>query len=70
MSKKNRQASQNQNKNSGIEAAHAEEYGIIRHDLIRVVILNSIYLIAVLALYFTNQKSQYLEHWFGRILHF
>jgi len=49
---------------------HATEYSIIRHDLIKLVILNAIYLAGVLAIYFTNVKSHYLEHWFERILHF
>jgi len=50
--------------------SHDAEYAIIRKDLVRVLILNAIYLAAILALYFTNQKTQYLEHWFSKILHF
>lgn len=46
------------------------EYLIIIHDLARVIILNLIYLAAVLAIYFSNQKTHYLEVWFAKILHF
>ncbi len=50
--------------------AHQGEYRIIKHDLIKVVILNLIYLAAVLGLYFSNQESHYLETWFSKVLHF
>ena len=49
---------------------HAAEYKIIKHDLIKVVMLNVIYLAGILLIYFTNSKTHYLENWFGRILHF
>ncbi len=49
---------------------HSEEYTIIKHDLIRVIVLNAIYLVALLAVYFTNQKSQYLARILGHWLHF
>lgn len=49
---------------------HESEYGIIKHDLIKVLILNAVYLAGVLALYFTNQKTHYLEAWFSKLLHF
>ncbi|MBU6447671.1 hypothetical protein KGQ24_02415 [Patescibacteria group bacterium] len=47
-----------------------EEYRVIRHDLYKVLILNSIYLAAILILYFTNKNSHYLDNWFAKILHF
>ena len=50
--------------------AQSGEYRIIKHDLLRVVILNALFLAAVLALYYTNLHSQYLEKFFGKILHF
>lgn len=50
--------------------AHAEEYRIIKHDLLRVVILNALFLAAVLVIYYTNLHSQYLERFFAKILHF
>lgn len=49
---------------------HSGEYKVIKHDLIRVLVLNLIYLAAVLVLYYTNLRSHYLEAWFSRILHF
>jgi hypothetical protein len=50
--------------------AQVAEYRIIKHDLLRVVILNALFLAAVLTLYYTNLHSQYLERFFGKILHF
>jgi hypothetical protein len=47
-----------------------EEYRIIKFDLIRVLVMNAIFLAAVLTLYYTNLHSGYLERWFDRILHF
>lgn len=49
---------------------HAQEYRIIKFDLVKVVILNVVYLAVILSLYYTNLHSGYLERWFGRILHF
>ena len=46
------------------------EYSIIRKDLIRVLTLNAIYLVAILALYFSDQRTHYLEAWFSRLLKF
>jgi len=48
----------------------AAEYKIIRSDLIRVIVVNVIFLAAVLTLYYTNLHSGYLERWFDKILHF
>ncbi len=67
MSKNNPKNSQVSSVDAGI---HAAEYRIIKHDLIRVVILNLVYLAAVLALYYTNLKSGYLETLFTKIFHF
>jgi len=50
--------------------SHEAEYQIIRKDLIRVLMLNALYLIAILALYFSDQKTHYLEQWFSKFLHF
>lgn len=46
---------------------HAAEYRIIRNDLVRVVIVNLVFLAGVLAIYFTNQKSNYLQQLYERI---
>jgi len=48
-------------------SAHAAEYRIIRSDLIRLIVLNVIYLGAILALYYTNNQHHYLERWFEKL---
>jgi hypothetical protein len=53
-----------------VALSHEAEYRIIKFDLIKVLILNVAYLAIILGLYFGNQKSQFLEHWFAKILHF
>lgn len=50
--------------------SHASEYRIIKLDLIKVVLLNAVYLAVILFLYFSNQKSHFLDNWFARLLHF
>ena len=61
----------NKNRQQQYQAlSHEAEYLIIRKDLMRVVALNVVYLAAILTLYFTDQKTQYLEHWFSKFLHF
>lgn len=67
MSKKNRKQP---NYASGPTVLNPEEYQIVRHDLVRVIILNIIYLVGVLALYYTNSQSHFLEKWFGGLLNF
>ena len=47
-----------------------EEYAIIRKDLRRVLFLNLLYLVIILAIFFTNEKTQYLQHFFGKLFHF
>ncbi len=47
-----------------------DEYRIIKHDLLRVLIVNAIFLAAVFALYYTNVNSHYLERWFSQIVKF
>lgn len=50
--------------------SQSAEYRIIQHDLIRVIALNVLYLAAVLVLYFTNQRTQYLDRLLEHWLHF
>ncbi len=69
MSKKNKQ-SFFQIQDSGATPLHTTEYRIIKHDLIKVLILNIIYLAGVMVLYYTNSKTHYLEQWFQKILRF
>lgn len=51
-------------------SGHSEEYTIIYHDLMKVGLLNVVYLVLILTLYYTNLRSNFLENWFSRILHF
>jgi hypothetical protein len=67
MSKKEKNSAE---KSASSTTSHTAEYHIIRHDLIRVLILNGIYLAAVLGIYFTDQKTHYLQPLFAKILHF
>lgn len=70
MSKKNRRRF-----NQSVSAPTASndlvgEYKIIRHDLVRVLVMNVIFLAAVLVVYYTNLHSGYLDRWFEKLLHF
>ncbi len=72
MSKKHRRFNQfNQTASSTSSASQdlATEYRTIKHDLIRLVILNAIVLAAVLAVYYTNQQSHYLDNLTAKFLH-
>ncbi len=70
MSKKNKKYFQEVNgiKHAGL--TQQTEHAIIKHDLIRVIILNTIYLAGLLALYYSNLRTHYLERWFEKILRF
>ena len=50
--------------------SHESEYRIIKHDLVKVVILNLVYLAAILFLYFGNQRTHFVDNWFAKLLHF
>lgn len=50
-------------------SAHAEEYRMVRSDLIRVAVVNGLFLVAVLALYYANRSNPFLEAWYSRIFH-
>jgi hypothetical protein len=54
----------------GATLSHETEYGIIKMDLVKVVILNAVYLAAILALYYSNKQSHFLDNWFARLLNF
>lgn len=49
------------------QSQHAAEYRIIRNDLIRVAVVNLIFFAAMLALYFSNRQSNYLEQIFAKV---
>lgn len=68
MSKKNRKG----NAISSAVSANPtwdSEYNVISKDLIRVVILNVVYLVGLLAVYYTNEQQHYLERVFARLFH-
>jgi hypothetical protein len=55
---------------TAIPQEHAAEYEVIKWDLVRLVIFNAIVLVGVLALYYTNRESKYLEEWFSQFIKF
>ncbi len=69
MSKKNRNLGFSQ-AGQPAHLSHQAEYGIIKHDLIRVIALNIVYLAVILGLYYANQSSQLVDKWFAKVLHF
>jgi hypothetical protein len=72
MSKKHKHQQFTQSSSSGttmsMSESHAAEYRIISRDLVRLLILNAVFLAAVLVVYYTNLRSHYLEHWFDRFV--
>ena len=70
MGKKDKMFQSANNRDHAAVTGHAEEYRIIKFDLIKVIILNIVYLAVILSLYYSNQNSQFLERWFAKILHF
>lgn len=71
MSKKHKKFQQ-QNYSSGsyVVSDHAAEYKIIKGDLLKVLIVNAIFLAGVLTLYFTNLNTRYLESMFDKFIKF
>lgn len=68
MSKKNRKG----NTISSAVSANPtwdSEYNVISKDLIRVIILNVLYLAGLLAVYYTNEQQHYLERIFANLFH-
>ena len=71
MSKKHKsQGGQLQAQAAGGQLSHEAEYRIIKGDLVKVIILNVVYLAAILALYYANRGSHAVDNWFVKILHF
>lgn len=59
----------NTNKQTFSESLNTE-YSIIKKDLFKVVFLNALYLIAIIALYFTDKKNPFLITFFEKIFKF
>jgi hypothetical protein len=70
MSKKHKRSDYQIPQVSAGAVSHAAEYRIIKMDLIKVVILNLVYLAVILSLYFGNLHSHFLDNWFAKVLHF
>lgn len=68
MSKKHKKDGRS-SENTTVGLSHAMEYKLIKHDLVKVVILNAVYLAGVLVLYYANLRSGFLERWFEKVLH-
>lgn len=66
MGKKNQQS----NQSNSHTLIHVAEYKIIKHDLFKVLGLNILYLGAVLAVYYSNQQSHFLDKLFLSIFIF
>ncbi len=70
MSKKHKQGQAYQ-AGSGVGIlSHEAEYRIIKHDLIKVLILNVVYFGFLVVLYLSNQKTHFLDTWLTKVLHF
>lgn len=54
-------------KSGGAYSAHEEEYRTVRSDLIRVALVNGVFLAAVLALYYANKSNPFLNDWYSKI---
>ena len=46
------------------------EHQVIKHDLVRVIILNAVYLAGILILYYTNKQHPYLDAWLSKYIKF
>jgi hypothetical protein len=69
MSKKHKFSfSSSASQNTSLSSEQVIEYKIIKKDLIRLAILNIVFLGIVLAVYYTNQDSQYLSKWFSSLI--
>ena len=70
MSKKHKQNLNYQAGQGSVVMSHEAEYRIIKHDLIKVLVLNVVYFALIIGLYVANQKTQFLDTMFSKLLHF
>ncbi len=68
MSKKHKKVQQEAS-NTPVYATHAAEYRIISHDLLKVVVLNVVYLAALLAVYYADRQKHFLDPFIAHFLH-
>lgn len=55
-------------KQETIYAAHAKEYRFITGDLYRVLVVNGLFLIGIVVLYFINRSNPFLQSWYNQLL--
>ena len=70
MSKKHKKLGMQTAGNMGAAIDHGAEYRIIKFALIKVIILNVVYLAVIIGLYMANRQSGFLDKWFAKLLHF
>lgn len=70
MSKKNKNRFKfsNADHNAILTPNQHAEYKMIKWDLVRLLIFNVVVLAGVLALYYTNRTSGFLENWLSRFI--
>lgn len=67
MSKKKYREQQSQGQSLGLVST--SEYAVIFSDLVRVVLLNLLYLGLIMALYYYNRNTNFLEQYVAKVLH-
>lgn len=50
-----------EDRDKAVYTAHEAEYSAIRSDMARVLILNSLIFIGIIAIYYTDKNSGYLQ---------
>jgi len=72
MSKKHKNRGLQMGQQTGNTAVmqHQAEYSIIKMDLIKVIILNVVYLAVILGLYYANKSSHVVDTFFAKVLNF
>jgi hypothetical protein len=48
--------------------SHEAEYRQVKKDLLKVFLINCVFLAALLVIYFTNRQHHYLENIFGKVI--
>lgn len=54
-------------KQAAVYNAHNAEYAMVRHDLVRVLVVNGLFLAGVIALYYVNKSNPFLEAWYQKL---
>lgn len=52
------------------QAQQSDEFNFVKRDLIKVVVLNVVFLAILLAVYYGNHRHPFLENWLGRFVRF